>query len=319
MSSPINIKKVAELAGVSVASVSRTINGKGGVGEATRQKVLDTCKALNYNPSLTARKLSSGKDVTVAILLSSNDSQLSPYVTLFYNHMLEMLQRKGLVAEIVYHEDVDSVKDKASSCIVLAANENDHRLESLRRQGIPFVNVGKKINGWWVAPDEFMGIRQLTLDLINRGKKRIAFVVAKDTESAEQNSRHQGYTSALESAGLPPHTIEFVGNHFQGMHVCSYFYRNLHLLEEYDALVCNSDEIALGVLEVIKHQPLNVPKDIAVTGFDDLPLVSGELTTIKQNLGHIAEKTIESLELAKKGDEAFGVISQVEVLNRKTS
>lgn len=314
----INIKKVAKAAGVSVASVSRTINGKGGISEATRQMVLETCRQLNYNPSLTARKLSSGKDVSVAILLSRNDSQLSPYVTLMYGHLLEQLQKKGLAPEIVYHEDVSTISEKASSCIVIAANEGDQRLISLKNQEVPFVNIGKKIDGWWVAPDEFMGIRQITLEMINQGKKRIGFVVAEDADPVEDNIRYQGYVSALESAGLPQSAVVFQGPHFQGMHACSYFFRNLELLDQYDAFVCNTDEIAIGVLDAVQNHRYKVPSDIAVTGFDDLPVVSTELTTVRQDLVHIAQKAVESLELAKKGDEPFGVISPVEVIKRKT-
>ncbi len=318
-SNPINIKKVAEMAGVSVASVSRTINGKDGVGKATRQKVLDTCKKLNYNPSLTARKLSSGKEVSVAILLSKNDTQLSPYVTLMYGYLLEELQKRGLAPEIVDHEEVDTISERASSCLVIAATEGDRRITSLREQNIPFVNIGKKIDGWWVAPDEFTGIRQITLDLINKGRRRVAFVVAEDSSDIEDNVRYLGYVSALETAGLPREAVIFEGRHFQSMHACSHFFRNPELLEKYDGFVCNSDEIALGILDAIQHQDRKVPQDIAVTGFDDLPVVSSNLTTVRQDLLHIAEKAAESLELAKKGVDPFGVVSPVVVISRQTA
>ncbi|KHT65466.1 hypothetical protein RJ45_00940 [Photobacterium gaetbulicola] len=319
MSNPINIKKVAEMAGVSVASVSRTINGKGGVGEATRQKVLDTCRSLNYNPSITARKLSSGKDATVGILLSKNDSQLSPYVTLIYKQLLAQLKERGLVPEIVYEDKIRSLGDIASSCIVIGATKDDPRLPILDEMTIPFVAIGKQQQGWWVAPDEFMGIRQMTMELINRGKKRIAFVIAKDEEEVASNVRFQGYLSAVESVGLPEKAIVFEGKHFQGMHVCSHFYRHPEIFEQVDALVCNSDEIALGILEVLKHREIQIPNDIAVTGFDDLPLVSANLTTIRQNLDHIASNAMELLDKAKKQETPYGVVSPVEVVMRETS
>lgn len=318
-SNPINIKKVAEMAGVSVASVSRTINGKDGVGEATRQKVLETCKKLNYNPSITARKLSSGKDASVAILLSNNDSLLSPYVTLIYKHLLAELQKRGLVPEIVQQEDIQSIPSIAASCVVIGATQNDMRIPTLKKMDIPYVTIGKQSDGWWVAPDEFMGIRQITLDLINQGKKRIGFVVAEDINDVSHNTRYQGYTSALQSTGLPQRAIVFKGRHFQGMHACSHFYRHPELLTELDALVCNTDEIALGVLEVIRHQNIQVPQDIAVTGFDDLPVVANALTTIRQDLEHIASKSMELLDQARAGEEPYQVISQVEVIRRKTS
>ncbi|MCG9596044.1 LacI family transcriptional regulator [Vibrio sp. Isolate25] len=314
----LNIKKVAEIAGVSVASVSRSLNGKGGISESTRQKVLDTCKALNYNPSLTARKLSSGKDISIAILLSRNDTQLSPYMTLMYSNLLDELNKRGLAPEIVYHEEVDTIKQRACGCIVIDATEGDERLASLKQQQVPYVNVGKKVDGWWVAPDEYMGIRQITLNLVNKGKKRIAFVIARDNNPVEESLRFQGYKSALDSVGLPSKAIIFEGRHFQGMHACSYFFRNPELLDQFDAFVCHSDEIALGVAESISTQNRAIPDDIAITGFDDLPVVSTDLTTVRQDLAHIASKAVECLDLAKTGQEPFGVISPVEVISRLT-
>ncbi len=163
-----------------------------------------------------------------------------------------------------------------------------------------------------------MGIRQVTLGLVGQGKKRIAYVVPQDIEDVSLNVRNQGYMSALQSSGLETHSIVFEGTHFQGMHACSHFYQTPLLLQQFDAFVCNTDEIALGVLEVLKHHKVAVPSEVAVTGFDDLPIVSQHSTTIRQDLDHIAAKTIELLQLAIKGDTPFSVISPVEIVHCAT-
>lgn len=203
--------------------------------------------------------------------------------------------------------------NELAGVVLLNVIENDPRVEHLVAKSIPFVSIGSVANQFWVAPDDFNGERMAVEYLIKRGFNRIGCVTHTGNGLVYKH-RLQGYRSAMAERQLP--TIEFHLEQKHSAELVAYRYFltiESKSLQELDALVCESDEVAIGIKIALEDRGLNVPKDIAIVGFDGLPRFSKELTTIKQDVNAIAEKAAILLESAIAGEQPVGVVLPVKL------
>lgn len=312
------IEEVARRAGVSTASVSRALNGKPGIGKETRERILRACAEMNYSPDAAARKLSFGNQAVVALLLNEWDAPFSPFVSTVLRHLFGFLQRRGMVPEIVRSEDIESVPSIAGSAMVIAREPHDKRVAYLQENGLPVISIGKKSDGFWIAPDDYHGAFSLTRLVLDSGKTRPAFIEKQADLGIDFNLRAQGYKSACFAAHLTPELILFESTHFQGISAAKFFLENWERLSQYDAYICNTDEIAFGVLAALELKGIQIPNEKAVTGFDDLPGITSNLTTARQNFRDMAEKSVELLSAAIEAQQPRGIVLDVEIIERTT-
>lgn len=315
------IREIARRAGVSIASVSRALNGKPGLSEALRERILAISREVAYRPSAAARQLISGKAAVVGISLGRQDIELRPYYILLYQHLTLALHEQGMVPIFFAHDQTATLPERAGAAILLGEFPGDRRAELLAEAGVLCVRIGEAGEGFSVAPDDRRGFAHVTSHLIESGRQRIAFV-GGELEQPHPHPRLAGYRQALAETSLAerlfslPHDVASAS-----LTAYRFFAPRLASWREppFDGLVCATDEIALGCLAALEDHGLAVPERVAVTGFDDLPLLAARLTTLRQDIAAIATMSVTLLGEALTGKPPRHVSMPVELIRRETA
>lgn len=298
------LSDIAEAVGVATMTVSRVVSGDGYVSEETREKVLKAIKELNYRRNGLARSLKRQFTETVGLVLGDISN---PYSTELARAVRETLLEQGFnlficISESGAKEDViafESLANHSVDGIIVATRSNeagDRYLSDLVETNVPVVAIGRDlahINIDFVSPDNLKGGFDATQHLIDLGHKRIAFIGA-NLRTGSNLKRLQGYIDALKQHGIPVderlitgrsegiadevgYSTEEIG--FEGMK------RLLSLPEPPTAVFARNDFTAIGAMRAINEAGLKIPSDIAIVGFDDIPLaarMSPSLTTVRQ-------------------------------------
>lgn len=317
------IREIARRAEVSIASVSRALNGKPGLSDNLRERILAISREVSYQPSAAARQLISGKTAVVGISLGRQDIELRPYYILLYQHLTVALHQQGMVPVFFNHQQTAELPERAGAAILLGEAPDDERPALLKAAAIPFVRIGDAGEGFSVSPDDRQGLYEMTLHLITQGRQRLAFM-GGELEASRPHSRLEGYRRALEEAGLAECLIS-LPHRLASDSLNSYRYLNRYLDEEgtqpllFDALVCATDELALGCVAALEDRGIEVPVQVAVTGFDDLPTLATGLTTVRQDIAEIAATSMALLAEARGGEAPRHVSLPVALVLRETS
>jgi DNA-binding LacI/PurR family transcriptional regulator len=288
------IADVAALAGVGEATVSRVLNGRANVRPATRAKVLEAIRALNYRPSSVARSLSLGRTMVVAVVLPwfTNPSAVervrgiveslsaSPYDLMLFDVESEDRQRRAF-------ELLDR-GDRADGLLIVSTLPPAGELERLRASLMPCVLVDARDASLpSVVVDDVAGGEMATRHLIELGHRRIGFIGDTPPEFRFDWSRDRtrGYEEALERAALEVRP-EYVKEGTRSIHVARAIATELlRLPDRPTAIFAASDTQALGALEAARALGIAVPQELSVVGFDDIEVAAYVgLTTVRQPL-----------------------------------
>ncbi|WP_295894057.1 LacI family DNA-binding transcriptional regulator [uncultured Vibrio sp.] len=311
------INEAAKIAGVSIASVSRALNNKPGISEETRKKILDTCKDLGYVPSTSARELTGSHKNTIAISLGPHDFYASRYLGMLWPSLSAAIRKLGRNLLPVSFGDVDL--ESVGGAILLGITTDDERIKACKDYGLPFVCIGMSEGSFWVAPDDFNGGREATQHLVDKGLTDICFVTPTTYGDGYQ-FRHQGYMSVMASNALPVRELR-TGSDPLGEIAAYRYFINLDQkeLESYQGFVCECDETALGVTAALKDRGYKLPDSFSVVGYDGLPGISNELTTVVQDADKLAEGVAKLLEQAILGEKPVGSVVPVSLKLGETS
>lgn len=297
---PATLVDVAHVAGVVPMTASRAINGTGYVSEQVRERVLRAAKKLDYRPNVLARSLKQHRLHTVGIMLPDI---ANPFSAELVAGIQEVLGEQGYSAFLATAgRSVDRERDSLLSFV-------DHRLDGIlvatrgteigneiiaeiTKQNIPVVTVGRPIEGSTVdcvTADHRKGTYEATTHLIELGHKNIGFIGVA-IQDALNLRRFRGYIDALTEHGValrkeyvvgpahgPAYATEEDG--YEGMLSLA------KLKRRPTAIVARNDFTAIGVLRAAHELGLSVPAEIAVVGFDNIPLSTftiPPLTTVAQ-------------------------------------
>nr|WP_300310072.1 LacI family DNA-binding transcriptional regulator [Halomonas sp.] len=312
------IHEIARRAGVSIASVSRALNGKPGIGEALRERILKISRELEYRPSAAARALISGKAAVVGISLGRQEIELRPYYILLYQHLTLALHQHGRVPMFFAHDQFETLSDQAGSAILLGESPDDTRARILTEKGIPWVRVGSAGEGFSLAPDDRYGIELATRYLIDKGRRRLVFL-GSELELPYCRHRLAGYQQVMQDAGLAERSISLPFTIESALDAYRELARHLKRYGlDFDGLVCETDELALGAVAALEDHGIVVPDQVAVTGFDDLPALAGSLTTVRQDIALLAREAVALLVEALAGEPPRHMMIPVELVPRET-
>jgi len=301
----VTIKDVARAAQVSVATVSRTLNGHGNVAEDVRRRVLAVANDLRYTPHAAARSLSSRRTQTLGVVLPdlhgeffselvrgvdqvAREHRLHLLVSSYHGQPEEQISAlramrgrvDGLLVMSPYAAaQVSIAEELAATLPTVLINAQDAGADT------PSLNV-----------DNYGGAQAMVEHLVAAGHRRIAFIAGPD-DNFDANERLRGYREAL--ARLLPDAREWVlpgkfdeaSGHAAGAAL-------LAAQERPDAVFAANDMMALGCLFGLVQGGLRVPDDIAVTGFDDIPLaryVHPALTTMRVNIAELGARAARML------------------------
>ena len=313
---------IAQMAGVSQPTVSRALRGSTTVSAATRQRIEAIARQLNYTVDRSASNLRSGHTRTLALLLFQESTADAGTVNPFFLAMLGSMIRAAAdhghdllvsfqqLSRDWQHDYEDS--HRADGLILLGYGDYaDYRarLEALVAQGTHFVRwgaVGVDQPGLTVGCDNIGGAATATRHLLERGRKRIAFLGDATDHYPESVERYRGYRAALAEAGLaadPALQVDALSTEEDGLRAARVL---IARGVTFDGIVAASDLIALSAMRVLADAGRRVPEDVAVVGFDDIPaaaLANPPLTTVAQDAGLAGRRLVETL-LGRIRDEA---------------
>ena len=315
---------IAHLAGVSQPTVSRALRGSPTVSPATRQRIEAIAKRLNYAVDRAASNLRSGRTRTLAALLfqdpSPDDSAVNPFFLAMMGAMMRACADHGQDLLVSFqqmgsdwHVDYED-SHRADGLILLGYGDYASykaKLDQLVAQGTHFVRWGSVQPGepgLTVGCDNRGGGRAAAAHLLERGRRRIAFLGDATDHYPEFRERYDGYAEALSAAGIAPDPtlqVHALSSEEEGERAAA------ELLARgvaFDAIVCASDLIALAAMRVLAGATLRVPDDVAVVGFDDIPaagLANPPLTTVAQDASAAGRTLVETL-LGRIRDEPVG-------------
>ena len=304
----MNLEQIANLSGVSRSTVSRVINNDPNVSVATREKVMQVVKRVNYTPNAAARGLAAGRTHVLGLVIPMGVSALftDPYFPLLiqgvssacnareYSVMLWLAEpeyERRQIRQIMYSGLVAGV-------IISSMLLNDSLVQALLEGDLPFMLVGRHptdARASYVDADNHGGAREVVAHLLRLGRTRVATITGPQSMIAGAD-RLAGYTAALRDRGLlfDPSLIaegdftEAGGYHaMQQLLVCCP-----------DAVFVASDMMAVGALRALREAGLRVPEDVALVGFDDLPQAARTeppLTTVRQPVYRLGAVAVDSL------------------------
>lgn len=303
-SATVTIKDVARHAGVSVASVSRALNGHESVTPETRARILDIARELRYMPHGAARSLITRRTQTVGAVLPDLYGE-------FFSELIRGMdvaaRRSGLHLLVSSsHGSADetalalrALQGRVDGLLVMSPHADAPLLSDNLPSAVPTVLMNTQVAGSDYASlnvDNFAGAYAMVQHLVARGFRRIA-LVAGPADNFDAQERRRGYEEAL--AELLPGAAPLV---FDGDFTEAGGDRAARAIEaagrRTDAIFATNDAMAVGCLFALNELGVRVPQDLALVGFDDIPMArytTPPLTTVRVRIAELGERAMARL------------------------
>jgi len=329
---------IAHRAGVSQATVSRVLRGSPLVNAETRRRVEEVAREFNYKVDRHASSLRTQRTGTLALLLfedpTPDDSHINPFFLSMLGSITRACARAGHDLLVSFqqlsddwHADYEDSM-RADGLILLGYGDyHAHRdkLELLVVQGTHFVRWGAVLPdqpGVSIGCDNFEGGRLAGAHLVGLGRRRIAFLGDASSHYPEFFERWRGCDAALGAiAGTmdPALQVDAVSSEESGYAAARTL---LGRAVAFDAVFAASDLIALGAIRAFTEHGLRVPEDVAVVGFDDIPMArfaNPPLTTVVQDTTRAGELLVETLLRLVREEAADSITLPASLVVRRSS
>lgn len=309
------IKEVSRLAKVSMATVSRVLNGTVPVAEPTRVRVLEAVEQLGYQPNVFARGLATNRSNGIGVVV--NDVA-SPYFGPMLGGIESVVEAYGMHLMVLSgHAKASAEQEalqfllqrRADALIVHVECVSDYELIKLASESLPLVIVGRYVNelaNQCVYLNNEAGGYLLTRYLIENGHRRIAHVAGPQA-IYDSRARLQGYRRALEGAGIPFDEALIVEADFQEEGGRLATHRLLDRRLNFSALFAGNDQMAAGALTAFREAKLDVPNDVSLVGYDDVLLARylyPALTTVRQPMAEMGQAAAQLVLAALNGADS---------------
>lgn len=306
----VTIKDIAKKTGKSITTVSRALHGYNDVSPETREMVERVAKEMGYTPNLLAQRLQKQRTDTIGFILPTFGPRFSdPFFSEFlagigssatkYGYdILVSTQPPGEKELEVYRKKVTG--RQVDGFVLVRTRCQDPRINFLRESGVPFVAFGRtegELDYPFVDEDGADGMFQLTKHLLERGHRRIAYITPPMALMFACD-RWQGVKRALDEAGVSLPDAYLVTGELTQRSGREAARRLLSLPTPPTAIIAGNDLMALGAMSAIQERGLVVGEDIAVAGFDDIPMSEAShppLTTVHQPIYEIGQMLTEML------------------------
>lgn len=313
MQQRITLADIADQAGVSTATVSRVLNGKTNVAEATRRQVLVALDLLGYERPESLHQTSRG---LVGLIVPELSNPIFP----LYAQEIEQLlapgghtpllctQTPGGTSEDEY---IEMLVDRGVAGIIFVSGRHSDtggdvtRYKRLRERGVPVVTINGNaptIKAPGFTTDDRTAAHMAVDHLISLGHRRIGLAIGP-TRYVPAERKRAGYEDGMRAAlpGEPLRVVETLYTYEGGAAAA----RSL-IEQECTGIVCGSDIMALGVIQGARSMGRSVPQDVSVIGYDDspmIPMTNPPLTTVRQPVAAISRAAVQTLLAAINGEE----------------
>jgi LacI family transcriptional regulator len=305
----VTIKDIAVVAGVSHSTVSRALNDSPQISPATKEKIKDIARTMNFEFNAGARSLSGRKTGNIAVVYQAKYDQFgsSLYVSQLFIELRHFLERMDMDVILLegYHPETGASninrllrQQKVDGFLIVHNLITRKDYEAIRRSGLPVVQLHmppiycRKEELDYFFTDHFMGGRLATEHLIKQGCRKILTIPTTDFDSEEFKQRTLGYRQALEDHGIPFReelVVAIDSTYLKGY----YLFNSIpEILANVDAVFFQTDIQAFGFLAAAKERGIRIPGDLKVIGYDDAPIcesTSPTLTTVHQPRRKLAE------------------------------
>ncbi|NLP34628.1 MAG: LacI family transcriptional regulator [Clostridiales bacterium] len=333
----MNIYDISRKAGVSIATVSRVINGNSNVSEKTKEKVLKVIDECGYTPNAFARGLGLNSMNTVGIMCADSSDPFLASAIYFLERQLRQNNYDALLCCTGYEVDVrekylNLLLSKRTDAIILvgsnfveANNENNQYIRDASKK-VPIIIVNGALDGeniFSALCDDYRAVYDAVKALQESGCNKILYLY--NSKSYSGNKKLSGYLSAMDiDPSVDPDQLDYV-QHFNGNiievrdHLTSLRKNGL----EFDAIVTADDNLAIGAIKYAKLNHISIPDELSIIGYNN-SIISEcsdpELTSIDNKLEAVCNNCISTLMGALNGQEVpLKTVFSAEIVKRGTT
>ena len=306
----VKLKDVAARAGVSEATASLVLNGKPGIKESTRARVMETAKALGYTPNGMAQGLATSRTKTIGLVVTDIEN---PFFGSLTRHIDQAIRGFGYGLILSVSNDntetedqilQDFLRKRVEGIIVVPsfAKRQDFRIyDTLEKRKIPFIFTTTYYPGYEnrsVMTDFPRGSYLLVKYLLDLGHRSICFLLSSDPTVALSALRLQGYRRAFQERELEVDESLIIPcgrpDYHSAFQEANRFLRG----RSTDALISINDYMALGAKRAAEELGYRIPEELSIAGYDDVAFASLSeipLTTVRQDIPTIGRETVDRL------------------------
>lgn len=329
-----SIAEIAQICGVSKATVSRVINDiPQGVGPETREKVLRTIRELNYRPNALARSVATSKSGTIGVIIPDVSNFFYPKIIRGVTDYMDSCGYSVIVANSDYDPDREAqqllrlVDRRVDGILLCSGVSNKDFLRDFRKHNIPLALLGRNFDNSCsdtsIIGDNIRGAYKSASHLIRTGSRRVVYVEG-NPNVAGSRQRLMGYKQAHTEFGLPVREEYIISGEYSiefGRHAAR------TLLEsglKFDAIMTGSDLIAIGIVTQLLKSGVRIPEDVEVIGYDNIELttvLTPMLSTISKPHYKMAQHISEQLIRIIQGESVLlpHTVVEPELILRETT
>jgi DNA-binding LacI/PurR family transcriptional regulator len=334
MKTPVKMKDIAEIAGVSVSTISRALTDHHSIPLATRDAIKQLAATHGYVVNSSARSLRQSQTRTIALVLPLGHEQeqliSDPFFLRLFGNLADEITKRRYDVLLVREPSPDEgwlerlIRSRRADGYIIIGQSTQHAaLNAVAKEFLPFVVGGSPLPGQrycTVGSDNFEGGRIATEHLISRGRRSIAFLGPAALPQIDQ--RLEGYKAALTETEISVAEELILDAQFTGMSAYDQVQKALDSNISFNGIFAASDGIAISAIRALEAAGLRCPQDVAVVGFDDSDLAMQArplLTTVRQDIAGMAKLIVESLFLRLDGLETPSATLPVELAVREST
>lgn len=334
--SSMNIKAIAELAGVSVSTVSKILNNYSDISEATKNRVLRIIRDTGYVPTRSAKLLERSSSGLIGVIFAGR--QNIDFSHPFFAGVLSSFKRQigflGYDLLFLTNENSDSSHGdyvarcrqyQIDGCLIISGQDVEPAIEELDRSEIPCIGIDLELQGkgsGYIMSDNYKMSYKAVEHFYLLGFREFGYI-GSTMDSNISNLREKGFTDALESFGLPVNRGWFVnGESFYEESGYQAMKAMIQAGSMPQALFAASDLLAIGAMQAMKEHHYQIPHDIVIMGCDDIEAckyTTPRLSTVRQNKEKIGKLAAALLyDFIHTDSEAGSIIVEPEIVIRES-
>ena len=320
------IRDVARRAELSIATVSRALNGFENVSEEARERIFLAVKELGYVPHAGARSLSLSRNNAIGVVLPDLHGE-------FFSEIVRGMEREAshrgyllLLSNLHAGNEqaanaLRAMRGRVDGLILMAPHLSADELSSTLPKAPPSILINTRDTSGRhpsIHLDNAAGVRAVVDHLVSLGRRRLVHI-SGPTENIDALERLEAFRKAVADHGLRGTVVE---GDFEMESGEAAIRKLLADKTEFDAVFASNDNMAIGALETLRAAGRKVPEDVAVAGFDDIPLARHlEITTIRVRIAELGERALARLleGLSKGGDPGGDELHAPELIIRSTT
>ncbi len=330
-----NISELAKLAGVSAGTVSRALAGKDLVNRETRERIQALAREHGFRPNQMASRLRTGQTGVIGVVIPLGHEKRQhisdPFFMTMLGHLADGLTESGydlMLSRVIPADGEDWLERIVDSgmldgVVMIGQSDQFEAIERTAEAYRPLVVWGTRREHQThcvVGTDSLLGGELAVRHLLARGRRKLAFF--GDTKGLEIEQRLAGARAAVAASGTGA-TLEVYPTHLSQQEMTGQIAADLDRMDPaIDGIFAASDVIAMATIRLLHERGRRVPEDIAIVGFDDLPLATQtvpQLTTIRQDIAGGARTIVSTLLRRIAGEEAGSTIMPPELVIRESA